>query len=173
MLDVLDFIAERGGDPEKIRESQRRRHAPESSVDEVISLYQEARKTRYEETQVGSRINAVQKEIGQLKKTKSDATKQLEQKAELEREKKQIGDLASEKEKQRDRKIKTIGNYVHDSVHVSDNEVCRDSWSRLSICLLRLSTLSRTTITSFENGLPRVPQSRKEIVYPITKSSRV
>lgn len=27
MLDVNDFIIERGGNPEKIRESQRRRHA--------------------------------------------------------------------------------------------------------------------------------------------------
>lgn len=43
MLDVIDFITERGGNPELIRESQRRRHAPVEAVDEVIALYNEAR----------------------------------------------------------------------------------------------------------------------------------
>ena len=86
MLDVLDFIADRGGDPEKVRESQRRRYTPEGVVDEVIALYEEARKSikkpssiiasmlltyssaRYEAQQIGTRINTVQKEIGQMKK---------------------------------------------------------------------------------------------------------
>jgi seryl-tRNA synthetase len=43
MLDVVSFIKERGGDPEAIRESQRRRYAPVDAVDDVISLYEEAR----------------------------------------------------------------------------------------------------------------------------------
>ncbi|KAL2350550.1 hypothetical protein BJ546DRAFT_1002804 [Cryomyces antarcticus] len=34
MLDINDFIAERGGNPEKIKESQRRRHAPVEAVDD-------------------------------------------------------------------------------------------------------------------------------------------
>lgn len=45
MLDVVDFIKERGGDPNLIRESQRRRHAPEEAVDEVIALYEDHRKS--------------------------------------------------------------------------------------------------------------------------------
>ena len=45
MLDVSDFVRERGGDPQKIRESQRRRNAPESVVDEVIALYEDHRKS--------------------------------------------------------------------------------------------------------------------------------
>lgn len=44
MLDLNDFITERGGDPQKIKDSQRRRFAPEETVDEVITLYEEARK---------------------------------------------------------------------------------------------------------------------------------
>ena len=44
MLDVVDFIADRGGDPKKIRESQRLRNAPESAVDEVIALYEQHRR---------------------------------------------------------------------------------------------------------------------------------
>ena len=45
MLDVSDFIKERGGDPNKVRESQRRRNAPEAAVDEVIALYEDHRKS--------------------------------------------------------------------------------------------------------------------------------
>lgn len=43
MLDIIDFIAERGGNPEKIRESQRKRFAPVEVVDEIIALYEEHR----------------------------------------------------------------------------------------------------------------------------------
>jgi seryl-tRNA synthetase len=46
MLDVLDFIAEKGGNPQKIKESQRRRFAPEEVVDEVIALYEDHRKSK-------------------------------------------------------------------------------------------------------------------------------
>lgn len=45
MLDVNDFIAERGGDPNKIRESQRRRHAKEEIVDQVIEMFEDHRKS--------------------------------------------------------------------------------------------------------------------------------
>jgi seryl-tRNA synthetase len=46
MLDVNDFIVERGGNPEEIRESQRRRFAKTEVVDEVISLYEDHRKSK-------------------------------------------------------------------------------------------------------------------------------
>ena len=46
MLDINDFIAERGGDVKKIKESQRRRHAPEEVVDEVIAMFEDHRKCR-------------------------------------------------------------------------------------------------------------------------------
>jgi seryl-tRNA synthetase len=47
MLDVFDFIVEKGGNPEQIKESQRRRYAPEEVVDEVIALYEDHRKSKY------------------------------------------------------------------------------------------------------------------------------
>lgn len=68
MLDVIDFIKERGGDPEKIRESQRRRHAPVEVVDEVIAMWEDHRKTNYAAMQMNTKINEVQKAIGQKKK---------------------------------------------------------------------------------------------------------
>ena len=45
MLDVTDFVVEKGGDPNKIRESQRRRHAPEAIVDDVVALYEDHKKS--------------------------------------------------------------------------------------------------------------------------------
>ena len=40
-LDVTSFMTEKGGNPEAIRESQRRRGHPVEAVDEVIKLYSE------------------------------------------------------------------------------------------------------------------------------------
>lgn len=47
MLDIADLITERGGDPKKVKESQRRRFASEELVDEVIGLYEEARRSMF------------------------------------------------------------------------------------------------------------------------------
>lgn len=44
MLDINDFVADRGGDLNKIRESQRRRYAPESVIEEVLELFEAARR---------------------------------------------------------------------------------------------------------------------------------
>ena len=46
VLDINDFIVERGGNPNKIRESQRRRHAPESVVDDIIDMFEDHRRSR-------------------------------------------------------------------------------------------------------------------------------
>jgi seryl-tRNA synthetase len=166
MLDIIDFIAERGGNPEKIRESQRKRFAPVEIVDEIIALYEEHRAStfrcldgwmecvgsdlhyaaNYSASQVSTKINAVQKQIGAKKKVKStcllhgapygaqltsvlhkiqakeNADELLQQKVELEAEKKQLADLAAEKQVELNKKVKTVGNLVHDSVPVSNNE---------------------------------------------------
>lgn len=70
MLDVTDFIKERGGDPEKIRESQRRRYAKVEVVDEVITMFEDHRRTNYEAMQLNTKINEVQKQIGAKKKVR-------------------------------------------------------------------------------------------------------
>lgn len=84
MLDLADFVAERGGDLKKIKESQQKRFASEEVVDEVVTLYEEARRgmffsifsirilltvvARYDVSQMNTQINAVQKAIGMKKK---------------------------------------------------------------------------------------------------------
>lgn len=41
MLDIQDFITERGGEPDKIRKSQELRHADVGLVDKVIELFED------------------------------------------------------------------------------------------------------------------------------------
>ena len=122
MLDINDFIEERGGDPKKIKESQRRRHAPESVVDDIITVFQDHRQTKYAATQIGSQMNAVQKDIGKKKKAKEDASELMQKRADLEKEKAALEESAAEKESLLQKRLRTVGNYVHDSVQVSDNE---------------------------------------------------
>ncbi|KAF2719578.1 serine-tRNA ligase [Polychaeton citri CBS 116435] len=126
MIDPNDFIVERGGDPTKIKESQRRRHAPEEVVDEVIALFEDHRKTQYAAgTEMGQKLNKVQKEMGLNKKNKGDPAEfqeLLKQKDALTKEKKELEDQAAEKYKSLLKKVKSIGNYVHESVPVSENE---------------------------------------------------
>ncbi|KAI0019622.1 hypothetical protein F4780DRAFT_745772 [Xylariomycetidae sp. FL0641] len=122
MLDVLDFIADRGGNPEKIRESQRRRHAPVEVVDEVIAMWEDHRKTNYAASQINSKMNDLNKQIGAKKKAKENADDLLLQKANYDKEKKALIESAAQKDIALQAKIKTIGNIVHDSVPVSDNE---------------------------------------------------
>ena len=55
---------------------------------------------------------------------KEDTSELLQKKLELEKEKKALEESALRKETALDRKLKKIGNYVHDSVPVSNTEVC-------------------------------------------------
>jgi seryl-tRNA synthetase len=127
MLDINDFVKERGGDPAKIKESQRRRHAPESAVDEVIEMFEDHRKTQYEAaTAMGAKINKVKKDMGENKKKKGDPEEfksLMAEKDRLEKEKKDLEELATQKQTALWKKAKSIGNYVHDSVPVSDDEI--------------------------------------------------
>jgi metal-sulfur cluster biosynthetic enzyme len=72
--------------------------------------------------------------------------------------------LADAREKEMNKKLGTIGNIVHDSVPVSNNEVRR----------LFLTTecpradLIRTTMRSFVSGLPKASRLKSGIVSPTT-----
>ncbi|KAK9423273.1 putative serine--tRNA ligase [Seiridium unicorne] len=122
MLPVEDFIEERGGDLQKIKESQRRRGAPLEIVDEVVELWKAARAAQYEVSQINTRINTVQKEIGLKKKAKEDAADLVQQKESIQQQKKAQEEVAAAKHIELLAKVRLIGNYVHDSVPVSDTE---------------------------------------------------
>ncbi|KAJ2812719.1 Cytosolic seryl-tRNA synthetase [Coemansia furcata] len=129
MLDVNLFIAEKGGNPELIRESERRRNGKPELVDEIIEQYQDWTSARFELDALNRSINAVQKEIGLKMKAKEDATELLAQKKDLESKKKDFTEKEQEKDKTLRTNVNKIGNIVHDSVPVSktedDNEVVR------------------------------------------------
>ncbi|KAJ2804751.1 Cytosolic seryl-tRNA synthetase [Coemansia furcata] len=129
MLDVNLFIAEKGGNPELIRESERRRNGKPELVDEIIGQYQDWTSARFELDALNRSINAVQKEIGLKMKAKEDATELLAQKKDLESKKKDFTEKEQEKDKTLRTNVNKIGNIVHDSVPVSktedDNEVVR------------------------------------------------
>jgi len=74
MLDIALFREDKGGNPEKVRESQRRRHAPVEWVDEVIALDKEWVKRRYEVDQLNKKMGALQKQIGEKKKVQTAPT---------------------------------------------------------------------------------------------------
>ncbi|KAI4288033.1 MAG: hypothetical protein L6R35_002708 [Caloplaca aegaea] len=150
MLDIVDFIKERGGDPNLIRENQRRRYAPEEAVDEVITLYEDHRKTKYEAQQIGNKINDAQKQIVQ-----EDAGDLIKIKADLQDQKRKIEESVLDKEVALQHKIKTIGNYVHDSVPVSnseDNNACIRTWAPKHAQLTKQSCLSHHEVLTRLDG---------------------
>jgi seryl-tRNA synthetase len=91
------------------------------------SLVSDARLTQtiaqYSATQINTKINEIQKQIGAKKKAKENADDLMKQKLDLEKEKKALIEAAAEKDVALKKKIGTIGNIVHESVPVNDNEV--------------------------------------------------
>ncbi|KAA8905492.1 hypothetical protein FN846DRAFT_747090 [Sphaerosporella brunnea] len=155
MLDVFDFFGDKGAIPEKIRESQKRRYAPVEAVDEIIALAEEAKAARYAVTRKGAEANAVQKEIGAKKKAKEDASELLAKKVALEKEKKELEVAADAKEKELNVKVGSIGNLVHDSVPVSnnedDNEVIR-TWTPEGVTVEKRDCLSHHDVLARLDG---------------------
>lgn len=124
-LDLNLFRKDKGGDPDKVKDSEKRRFRDPANVDKVIELDDAWRKKRWEMDQVAMEFNALNKQIAKKKKASKGKDK-------CEEEIKKIGDikekklqLAKEEKEARsalDAKLYTIGNLVHDSVVVSNNE---------------------------------------------------
>jgi len=114
--------ANKGGDPEKVRESERRRYQDPAIVDRLLGMDEELIKLKYALEQKQKDVSSKSKTIGQKKKNNED-TKELQ--AEVVAVKEGISALekqCDELEAKRDTLFKTIGNIVHDSVPVSKNE---------------------------------------------------
>lgn len=155
MLDVFDFLVEKGGDPNKIKESQRKRYAPEEVVDEVIALYEDHRKTQYVATQVNSKINDVQKQIGVKRKAKENADDLMKQKLEYEKQKKELLESSASKELLLKKKISTVGNLVHESVPVhkdEDHNSLLRTWAPEGMRVEKLEVLSHHEVLTRLDG---------------------
>jgi len=122
MLDINLFRTEKGGNPDVVRESQRRRCKSEDLVDNVIELDQQWRQHRFELDNLKKQMNALSKQIGQKKRAKENADDLIAQtsdvKALIATNESETADL----EEQRDALLRNLGNIVHDSVPVSDKE---------------------------------------------------
>ena len=122
MLDINLFREEKGGNPELVRESQRRRHKDVSVVDKVIELDEVWRKRRYDRDQINKEFNKLNKEIAQKRKAKEDATELQEKSKELKKQIEVLAEVEKEAAAARDKTLGSIGNIVHDSVPVDNNE---------------------------------------------------
>jgi seryl-tRNA synthetase len=78
---------------------------------------------RFTVDEYNKEINAVQKSIGQKMKNKEPADDLLAKKNDLTTKRDNTKKLVDAKEKERDSKVILIGNLVHDSVPVSNDEV--------------------------------------------------
>jgi len=68
------FRVEKGGNPDLVRESQRRRYAPVEAVDKVIALDTTWRDARFELDNLNRDYNKINKEVGKLKVANADAS---------------------------------------------------------------------------------------------------
>jgi seryl-tRNA synthetase len=155
MLDINLFREEKGGNPGIIRESQRRRFADETIVDQIIQKDHEWRQMRGRLDILNNYSNQVSKTVGIKKKAKEevgDETLDIPQQfftdldAQFDKEKggKPLNELKvtqlmklskhikaliakleqdmKEKEQERDNMLYNIGNIVHESCVISNNE---------------------------------------------------
>ncbi|KAL6146611.1 hypothetical protein ACLB2K_057289 [Fragaria x ananassa] len=122
MLDINLFREEKGGNPEIIRESQRRRFKSVEIVDEVIQLDKEWRQRQFELDSLRKEFNKINKKVAQLRISGQDATdviKDTEENKKLTAEKEVEVREASNVVNS---KLEGIGNLVHDSVPIHDDE---------------------------------------------------
>jgi len=116
---------EKGFDPEVVRQSEKRRFRQGESAnltDQVIELDDKWRKTRFAMDQISKDNNKLNKQIGDKKKKKEDATPELEEVAKLKQRKEELQKEEDLAKSALQEKLKKIGNIVHDSVHVDNNE---------------------------------------------------
>lgn len=127
MLDINLFRADKGGDPDLVRESQRRRdpankYGSVALVDQVIDLDRKWRDARYYLDGANKDFNDLNKAVAKKKKAGEDVTEEMAKSAALDEKRKQLEKEHEEAEAAVLNTLKQIGNLVHDSVPVHDDE---------------------------------------------------
>lgn len=116
---------DKGGNSEAVRESERRRFRNPKLIDEIIDLDKQWVVAKFNADQKRKEVNAVQDIITERKKSskgQDKCTDLLEQKTKLEQEVVSLDQVSEELLEQRDAKLHKVGNIVHDSVPVSQDE---------------------------------------------------
>lgn len=133
MLDINLFREDRGGNPELVRESQRRRFKDETLVDKVIEWDQEWRTVRYELDCISKKRNEIIQQLKEIKmkgrKPETNIDPDGSKEAKIKEEKARLADDEKERkervtliEKERETVLKMIGNLIHESVPVHKDE---------------------------------------------------
>jgi seryl-tRNA synthetase len=137
-IDINLLRKEKGGDPDKVRQSQRDRFADETLVDQVIEIDENWRKSNYKMETLKMEFNAVNKDIANRKKASKGqdkcedlVEKSKDMKAQIDAAQKEAEDL----DKLRAQKLNLIGNIVDDRVpkfkEEDNNEVIK-TWGEKS-----------------------------------------
>jgi len=124
-IDINLLRKDKGGDPETVKESEKRRFRDGKIVDEVMALDGQWVKEKFAFDEKRKEIGVVQKEITERKKISkgSDTCEDLvAKKTTLEAEATELEKIYEETMTKRDNKLGRIGNLVHDSVPVSQDE---------------------------------------------------
>lgn len=122
MLDIIQFLEEKGGNPEAIRVSQKARGDSVEIVDEIIAEYKTWTGIRFDLDELNKEQNKVQKAIGLKFKAKEDAGDLLKEKDAIVAKKAELTKKEQETDAALRNKVNTVGNLVHESVVISDNE---------------------------------------------------
>lgn len=149
MLDIVLFREDQGGDPDKVRESQRRRYKDVAAVDAVIERDTKWRAARHKGDLLNRMGNIISKTVGEKKKakeaegTETDVPAEVKEKlteltmdllrplkvSQLKEVKKLVDETMAQNneelqklENERDAILKEIGNLVYDDVPVSNDE---------------------------------------------------
>ncbi|CDJ36819.1 uncharacterized protein EMH_0096770 [Eimeria mitis] len=123
-IDINLLREEKGGCPAKVAESEKRRGRDPAIVDELVAADKRWREATYNMEQGRKDLNAVNKEIGQRKKAdpKSPCDDLVSKTAAIKQKLQSLEAQAAEAAQTRDRLLRGIGNIVHDSVPVSNDE---------------------------------------------------
>ncbi|XP_022856220.1 serine--tRNA ligase-like [Olea europaea var. sylvestris] len=122
MLDINLIREEKGGNPEKVRESERRRFSDPNLIDEVIKLDKEWRQRQFELEGLRKDFNKINKEVARLRISGEDASGMI---SATEDNRKLIAQKEVEVQEAKiavDARWGNVGNLVHDSVPVSNDE---------------------------------------------------
>ena len=122
MIDLIQLQVEKGGDPEVVRESQRRRGASVELIDEVLALYKNWTSLEFQLNGMQQEVNATQKAITNKKKNKEDADAELARKKELDAKIIEFKPNVAAAEQKMRTKARTIANIVGDKVPISQTE---------------------------------------------------
>lgn len=108
--------------PDLYKENMKKKHLDTSVIQEVLSLDQKWREAKNDIDEKRSERNKVSQEINRLKKAGKDATTALQRAKAIPTELKSLEIKEQELKSQRDARIKSIPNLMHDSVPKGKDE---------------------------------------------------